>query len=322
MGRAFLGEFEQRVMLAILRCEAKATPIEIRREVFRASGHEPSRGAFYTTLDRLDAKGLVRWTTEPGAAGRDGLLNAGDLVSGQIVHDDEVTRPQGRRQHLFDPGKEAFSVHRPVEKHWRDKAVERETADKGYGFPMSVRDCGPTAFALRRPAPQTGHLRRKAAFVDEDQAFGIKIGLAFEPGLAGRLYIGAFLLTGVSRLFLCVCWCRSRNFQTAVRTTVTPRISAKRSTISSSVVSGACLSVPKMKLACGSSTEPFGLPCLGGATLPVARFSRAQAPAVAMPIENRAAAARVDIPPSIAETTRSRKSMLYGLPIPSSRLRR
>ena len=72
MGRNFLGEFEQRVLLAILRCE-KAYPIDIRREVARASGHEPSRGAFYTTLDRLEAKKLVRWTAETGDAGRDGL---------------------------------------------------------------------------------------------------------------------------------------------------------------------------------------------------------------------------------------------------------
>ena len=73
MGRTFLGEFEQRVLLAILRCDAKAYPIEIRREVARASGHEPSRGAFYTTLDRLEAKQLVRWTAVGGDAGRDGL---------------------------------------------------------------------------------------------------------------------------------------------------------------------------------------------------------------------------------------------------------
>jgi PadR family transcriptional regulator, regulatory protein PadR len=73
MGRSFLGEFEQRVLLAILRCEQHAYPIEIRREVSRASGVEPSRGAFYTTLDRLEAKKLVRWTAETGAAGRDGL---------------------------------------------------------------------------------------------------------------------------------------------------------------------------------------------------------------------------------------------------------
>ena len=73
MGRTFLGEFEQRVLLAILRCAAKAYPIEIRKEITRASGHEPSRGAFYTTLDRLESKKLVRWTAEGGDAGRDGL---------------------------------------------------------------------------------------------------------------------------------------------------------------------------------------------------------------------------------------------------------
>lgn len=73
MGRAFLGEFEQRVMLAILRCDADAHPIEVRREVARTSGHDPSRGAFYTTLDRLEAKGLVRWTSKAGSEGRDGL---------------------------------------------------------------------------------------------------------------------------------------------------------------------------------------------------------------------------------------------------------
>ena len=72
-GRNFLGEFEQRVLLAILRCDARAYPIEIRKEIGRASGHEPSRGAFYTTLDRLEAKRLVRWTAEDGSAGRDGL---------------------------------------------------------------------------------------------------------------------------------------------------------------------------------------------------------------------------------------------------------
>lgn len=73
MGRNFLGEFEQRVLLAILRCGQQAYPIEVRREVMRASGVEPSRGAFYTTLDRLEAKHLVRWTSEGGDAGRDGL---------------------------------------------------------------------------------------------------------------------------------------------------------------------------------------------------------------------------------------------------------
>jgi PadR family transcriptional regulator, regulatory protein PadR len=73
MPRSFLGEFEQRVLLAILRLGGSAYPIGIRSEITRASGVEPSRGAFYTTLDRLEAKKLVRWIAEAGGEGRDGL---------------------------------------------------------------------------------------------------------------------------------------------------------------------------------------------------------------------------------------------------------
>ena len=69
--RAFLGEFEQRVLLAILRCGERPRPVEIRRELARVSNQEVSRGAFYTTLDRLESKGLIEWGTVPGDAARD-----------------------------------------------------------------------------------------------------------------------------------------------------------------------------------------------------------------------------------------------------------
>ena len=45
----------------------------------------PSRGAFYTTLDRLEAKQLVRWTAEGGDAGRDGLPQRKFLVTPEGV---------------------------------------------------------------------------------------------------------------------------------------------------------------------------------------------------------------------------------------------
>ena len=86
MARNFLGEFEQRVLLAILRCQRNAYPLEIRKEIARASGHEPSRGAFYTTLDRLEAKKLVRWTTEHGHEGRDGLPQRQFTVTAEGVN--------------------------------------------------------------------------------------------------------------------------------------------------------------------------------------------------------------------------------------------
>lgn len=96
-GRNFLGEFEQRVLLAILRCGAKAYPIEIRKEVARASGHEPSRGAFYTTLDRLEAKNLVRWTAEGGDGRRDGLPQRKFVVT-----DEGVTALRASRKALLE----------------------------------------------------------------------------------------------------------------------------------------------------------------------------------------------------------------------------
>ena len=71
--RSFLGEFEQRVLLAILRCGDRARPVEIRRELTRVSNQDISRGAFYTTLDRLNAKKLIDWTTVAGDAARDGF---------------------------------------------------------------------------------------------------------------------------------------------------------------------------------------------------------------------------------------------------------
>lgn len=190
-------------------------------------------------LNGIEIGTVRRKVDQLGAAGFDGFSNAGNFVRREIVHDDDVAWPQRRCQHLFDPGTEAFSVHRSVEKHRRDEAVERESTYKGDRFPVPVGDCRFAALASRRPTSPTRHFCRKTAFVDEDQTLWVQFALTVEPGLASRLHIGALLLTGMRSLFLCVWSCLSRNFHTAVRTTVTARSSCKRVTNSSSVVSGA-----------------------------------------------------------------------------------
>jgi len=55
-----LGEFEQIVLLAILRLGDSAYGVTIAHEISKCTGREPSRGALYTTLDRMETKGLVR----------------------------------------------------------------------------------------------------------------------------------------------------------------------------------------------------------------------------------------------------------------------
>jgi DNA-binding PadR family transcriptional regulator len=66
--RSFLGEFEQMVLLAILQCGEEAYALEVRREIEERAERAVSRGAFYTTLDRLERKGLVLWTEAPADA--------------------------------------------------------------------------------------------------------------------------------------------------------------------------------------------------------------------------------------------------------------
>ena len=58
--KSFLGEFEQMVLLAILQQEKKAFALEVRREIERSAGRDVSRGAFYTTLERLEIKGFLK----------------------------------------------------------------------------------------------------------------------------------------------------------------------------------------------------------------------------------------------------------------------
>lgn len=54
-----MGEFEQLVLLAILRLETEAYGMEIRAEIESVTGRPASYGAVYTTLSRLERKGYV-----------------------------------------------------------------------------------------------------------------------------------------------------------------------------------------------------------------------------------------------------------------------
>jgi DNA-binding PadR family transcriptional regulator len=66
MSQDFLGEFEQMVMLCTMRLGDEAYGLAIRNELEEVAGRRPSSGALYTTLDRLEQKGLL--VSTPGEA--------------------------------------------------------------------------------------------------------------------------------------------------------------------------------------------------------------------------------------------------------------
>jgi len=57
---ATLGEFEQVVLLAILRLDDQAYAVTVRDEIARCTGRDVSRGSIYITLDRLETKGYLK----------------------------------------------------------------------------------------------------------------------------------------------------------------------------------------------------------------------------------------------------------------------
>ena len=55
-----LGEFEQVVLLSILRLGDDAYAVSVRDEILRCTGRDVSRGSIYITLDRLETKGYLK----------------------------------------------------------------------------------------------------------------------------------------------------------------------------------------------------------------------------------------------------------------------
>jgi DNA-binding PadR family transcriptional regulator len=60
MGKGdFLGEFEQLLLVALIRLGPNAYGVPIRQEISKRTGREVPIGQVYATLDRLERKGYV-----------------------------------------------------------------------------------------------------------------------------------------------------------------------------------------------------------------------------------------------------------------------
>jgi PadR family transcriptional regulator, regulatory protein PadR len=56
----YLGEFEYAVLLAVLQLRDAAYPVPIRELIESRTSRSVARGALYTALERLEAKGCVK----------------------------------------------------------------------------------------------------------------------------------------------------------------------------------------------------------------------------------------------------------------------
>lgn len=93
--RPYLGEFEEMVLLAVMRLGSNAYGVTIRQTVEEATGRTTSVGAIYTTLERLEQKGFVSSRQGEPTAERGGRAKRYFKIEGagaQALNDAERTR--------------------------------------------------------------------------------------------------------------------------------------------------------------------------------------------------------------------------------------
>ena len=95
MGKKFLGEFEELILLAILVLSDNAYGVPIAEKIEDFSGKRVSIGALYTSLSRLEEKGFIRSWVGEATEERGGRAKKYYAVEGtglEVLRDIEATR--------------------------------------------------------------------------------------------------------------------------------------------------------------------------------------------------------------------------------------
>ena len=77
----------------------------------------------------------------------DGLSRSRNPVSGQIVQHNDIARAQRRHENMLHIGLKNLAVHGAIMDEGCGHAREAQACGESGGFPMAMRNAGPTAFS-------------------------------------------------------------------------------------------------------------------------------------------------------------------------------
>ena len=169
----------------------------VRVAPLRSAAFQPGEGL----LDWIEVGRVGRQIAHARADSLDRLSGAGDLVSAQVVHEDDVALAQGRYQNLFDISQERRPIHRTVDDIGRRKAVDAQRCNKRQRLPVTVWHARNEALTARRTSIMPDHLRRDRGLVDKDEARRPQLGLFGFQRSALRSNVRPILLGGVQCFF-------------------------------------------------------------------------------------------------------------------------
>ena len=184
----------------------------------RSRSHSPEQLLDFgeDLLDRIEVGAVRREIEQPHAGVLEAIADAGDLVGGQIVGDDNAAGRHFGDQAFDQPLTEDFAGHRRIHQHRREDAVVLEPSHEGRGHPMAMGCLADERLALVAPAMRSHHARGRGGLIDEHQRLEVEPGLRRLPDRPRYRDVGPVLLTGVD----CSFFKRSPSFFTVRHTLV------------------------------------------------------------------------------------------------------
>jgi hypothetical protein len=152
-------------------------------------------------LDWIEVWAVGRQEQESRASCPDGGSDGGLLVTGEIIHDDDVALAKRGSEQLFNPCGKGESVDRLVEHEGRGNPLAAQRGDEGHRLPVAVGHLGMEPLTDLRPAAQGRHVGLGPGLVDEDETRRIRPALERLPLLAPPGHLGAKLFGGKNAFF-------------------------------------------------------------------------------------------------------------------------
>jgi len=152
-------------------------------------------------LDRVEVRAVGRQEEEASAGGTNGAAHGLPLVAAEIVDDDDIAGFEGRNEHLFDIGEEAFAIDRSVNDAGRIDAVVPQGRQECQGSPMALGYLRQEFVPARCPATHARHVGFRPGLIDEDQPCRVKSALMRLPAQALSRHVGTILFGGEQSFF-------------------------------------------------------------------------------------------------------------------------
>ena len=169
----------------------------------RASGGLAQMGFEFgeRQFDRIQIRAVGRKVAHFCPASGEEALDTGDLVGGEVIQDQCVTRTQLGAEHVLQVSGEGVGVNRPFDQKGSGHTLMAQGGEEGGALPMTVRQGGQAAPTNGTAPVVPCHLGVEAGFIKEHQPAHVPSWLLFSPPPPGRSDVRPILLGGARRFF-------------------------------------------------------------------------------------------------------------------------